>query len=75
MLVGTLAGYLLLTGLSLAGAPWLEARLGVALPLGWPRASEVPLLGAIIAAGAFASLLPGWRAYRLSLSDGLTPHT
>lgn len=75
MLVGTLAGYLLLTGLSLAGAPWLEARLGVALPVAWPRASELPLLGAIIAAGAIASLLPGWRAYRLSLSDGLTPHT
>jgi putative ABC transport system permease protein len=47
----------------------------VALPVAWPRASELPLLGAIIAAGAIASLLPGWRAYRLSLSDGLTPHT
>lgn len=75
MLAGTLAGYLLLTGLSLAGAPWLEARLGVALPVAWPRPSELPLLGAILAAGAIASLLPGWRAYRLSLSDGLTPHT
>ncbi|WP_222944710.1 ABC transporter permease [Cupriavidus campinensis] len=74
MLAGTLAGYLLLTGLSLAGAPWLEARLGVALPVAWPRPSELPLLAGILAAGAIASLLPGWRAYRLSLSDGLTPH-
>ncbi|CAG9166703.1 ABC transporter permease [Cupriavidus pampae] len=75
MLVGTLAGYVLLTGLSVAMAPWLQATLGVALPVAWPQASELPLLGAIIAAGALASLLPGWRAYRLSLADGLTPHT
>jgi putative ABC transport system permease protein len=26
-----------------------------------------------VLAGLFASLLPGLRAYRLSLSDGLTP--
>lgn len=75
MLVGTLAGYLLLTGLSAAIAPWLEASLGLALPVAWPQASELPLLAAIVAAGALASLLPGWRAYRLSLSDGLTPNT
>jgi len=26
-----------------------------------------------VAAGAVASLIPGWRAYRLSLADGLSP--
>ena len=30
-------------------------------------------LGWILLAGSVASLLPGWRAYRLSLADGLTP--
>ncbi|WP_455282273.1 ABC transporter permease [Cupriavidus necator] len=75
MLAGTLAGYLLLTALSIALAPWLEASLGMALPVAWPHASELPLLAAIIAAGAIASLLPAWRAYRLSLHDGLTPST
>ncbi|WP_342050899.1 MULTISPECIES: ABC transporter permease [unclassified Cupriavidus] len=75
MLAGTLAGYMLLTAVSVAIAPWLQASLGIALPVAWPQASELPLLGAIVAAGAVASLLPGWRAYRISLADGLTPNT
>jgi putative ABC transport system permease protein len=36
---------------------------------------ELPLMAAILAAGCVASLVPGYRAYRLSLADGLTPHT
>jgi putative ABC transport system permease protein len=31
------------------------------------------LLGAVVAVGLLASLVPGYRAYRLSLADGLTP--
>ena len=38
-----------------------------------PRSGR--LLGAVLAAGLLASLLPGWRAYRLSLADGLTPRS
>ncbi len=52
MPAGTFAGYLLLTALGIALAPWLEGSLGVALPVAWPHASEFPLLAAIIAAGA-----------------------
>ena len=33
------------------------------------------LLAAVLAAGFLASLVPGWRAYRLSLADGLSPRT
>jgi putative ABC transport system permease protein len=33
------------------------------------------LLGAVVLAGMLASLVPGWRAYRLSLADGLSPRT
>jgi putative ABC transport system permease protein len=29
----------------------------------------------VMAAGMLASLVPAWRAYRLSLADGLTPKT
>ncbi len=75
MLAGAVTGYLLLTALSAAMSPWLQASLGLALPITWPQAGELPLLSAIVAAGAVASLLPGWRAYRISLSDGLTPNT
>jgi putative ABC transport system permease protein len=28
-----------------------------------------------VVAGMLASLVPGWRAYRLSLADGLSPRT
>jgi len=31
------------------------------------------LLGLVLLVGLIASLFPGWRAYRLSLADGLTP--
>jgi putative ABC transport system permease protein len=27
----------------------------------------------VLVAGMLASLVPGWRAYRLSLADGLSP--
>jgi putative ABC transport system permease protein len=29
----------------------------------------------VVVAGMLASLVPGWRAYRLSLADGLSPRT
>lgn len=58
--------------LGLAG-PWVEARYGVRLSVGWPRVAEAWWLGGVVLAGTLASLLPGWRAYRLSLADGLAP--
>jgi putative ABC transport system permease protein len=33
----------------------------------------VALLLSIIGTGLVASLIPGWRAWRMSLADGLTP--
>jgi putative ABC transport system permease protein len=33
------------------------------------------LLAGLLLAGSLASLLPAWRAYRLSLADGLSPRT
>lgn len=75
----TLAGALLgalASALAVLGAgPWLQARFGVALQLGAPSASQWALFGAVLAAGMLASLVPGWRAYRLSLADGLSPRT
>ena len=55
-----------------AAAPWLEAQFGIVVPLLPLTLGEARWLGIIIAAGALASLLPGWRAYRLSLADGLS---
>jgi putative ABC transport system permease protein len=53
--------------------PWAQARLGVGLSLAWPTTIEWSLLASVFLAGTIASLLPGWRAYRMSLADGLSP--
>jgi putative ABC transport system permease protein len=71
--LGAALGALLVGVLVLALAPWLQANYGLALRGGWPGPAQWRLLAGIIAVGAIASLLPGWRAYRLSLADGLTP--
>ncbi len=54
-------------------APWLQAHFGLALRLTEPTLNEWMLLASLLAAGWLASLLPGVRAYRLSLADGLSP--
>jgi putative ABC transport system permease protein len=54
-------------------APWLQSAYGITLTLSAPSAEQWGLLGAVLAAGFLASLVPGWRAYRLSLADGLSP--
>lgn len=73
-LAGALLGLALVLGLGAALGPWLQARYG--LVLGWGVSPvQAAQLGAVLATGWLASLLPGWRAYRLSLADGLSPRT
>lgn len=57
----------------LLAGPWLQAEFGIALSRSAPGASQWALIGGVLAAGLLASLVPGWRAYRLSLADGLSP--
>jgi putative ABC transport system permease protein len=72
---GALLGALACTAAIAAFGPWVQAQHGVALRLQAPDAAQWSWLCAILAAGTLASLLPGWRAYRLSLADGLTPRS
>jgi putative ABC transport system permease protein len=72
---GALLGALACTAAIAAFGPWVQAQHGVALRLQAPDAAQWTWLCAILAAGTLASLLPGWRAYRLSLADGLTPRS
>lgn len=51
----------------------LQRAAGITLSTGWPSLVQWQLLVAVVASGWVASLLPGWRAYRLSLADGLSP--
>ena len=69
--LGALACGLLI---ALAG-PWVQSRWGIHLRTQAPSGAEWQWMAAVLAAGLLASLLPGWRAYRLSLADGLSPRT
>jgi len=54
-------------------APWLQGRYGITLGAGEPGAQQALIVAAMMAAGVLASLAPAWRAYRMSLADGLAP--
>jgi putative ABC transport system permease protein len=71
--LGAALGVVLLTAGTILLAPLALTHFGVPLPLRPPTANEIILLLSIIATGLVASLVPGWRAWRMSLADGLTP--
>ena len=62
---------LLYTGLW-ALRPYVDSAYGLYLPLEPLSAREGLVLGAVVLAAAITSLFPALRAYRLSLSDGMT---
>ena len=72
-LFGTVLGVGLLTALTWGIAPWVQNQLGVHLTVTALSQNELQLLSLVIAVGFLAALVPGYRAYRLSLADGLTP--
>jgi putative ABC transport system permease protein len=74
-LLGAFIGSVLAVLLIVAAGPWIQTRFGIALKLSAPTAAQWLVLASIVAAGLLASLVPGWRAYRLSLADGLSPRT
>jgi putative ABC transport system permease protein len=65
---------LLYTGLA-ALRPIVDRTYGLHLPIDPPTPGELATLGAIVAAGCLAGLLPALRAYRLSVADGMTVRT
>jgi len=70
---GVVLGVLLAqAGMALA-TPWLQQSLGIRLQMAVPLPTQLALAGAVFLAGLLASLGPAWRAYRLSLADGLSP--
>jgi putative ABC transport system permease protein len=71
-LVGAALGVALLYLLLLFGQPLAESRLGIHIALNPPGPYEWGLLGAVVGAGFLIGGIPGYRAYRLSLADGLS---
>ena len=70
---GVLLGALACWGAVAVLGPWVQGRFGIGLHLQAPGSAEWTLMALVLAGGVLASLLPGWRAYRLSLADGLSP--
>lgn len=74
-LMGIALGMLLLyVGLA-AGLPLLEQAYGLQMQLGLPQLMELKLLLLVFIAGTLAGVIPGYRAYRYSLADGMTVRT
>ncbi|MGN7611718.1 ABC transporter permease [Magnetococcales bacterium HHB-1] len=71
-LSGVMAGLGLLYGAILTLRPLIEDRFGLLLGLNPPTAHEWSLIAMIIFAGLCSGIIPAWRAYRLSLSDGMS---
>jgi putative ABC transport system permease protein len=74
-LVGAITGAAAAAVAVVAAGPWMQQRFGLTLQAAAPSAEQWALFGAVLLAGMLASLVPGWRAYRLSLADGLSPRT
>ncbi|WP_350283692.1 FtsX-like permease family protein [Nitrosomonas sp.] len=72
-MAGIITGIAALATCILTLGPWLQSTFGLSLQLGQPTPMQWLLLAGLLLAGWAASLLPGWRAYRLSLADGLSP--
>ena len=70
-LAGIGAGLALLYGLLLVTRPIIEARYGIYIALGGLTPHELLLLGVVLLAGFTVGALPSYRAYKLSLADGL----
>jgi len=73
VVTGSLLGLLGLLALGVFVTPMLETHLGISLAT-WTLSTEAwQLLLLVMATGFLVSLIPGYRAYRMSLADGLTP--
>jgi len=71
--LGSVLGVVLLDALTLLARPFAQSAYGLAIRPQLVSLRELRLLAAVIAVGLLASLVPGYRAYRLSLADGLSP--
>jgi putative ABC transport system permease protein len=74
-LLGCVLGLLLLAGAAAVIGPYAELHYGIFLRPQLVSLDELRLLALVLSVGVAASLVPGYRAYRYSLADGLTPRT
>ena len=71
-LLGVVLGLALVYLLLLLGQPVVEGRFGIFIAVGGLSHHEGILLAAVVTAGFLVGSIPSYRAYRLSLADGLS---
>ncbi|MCY4221454.1 MAG: ABC transporter permease [Thiotrichales bacterium] len=71
-LLGAAAGVVLLYVALLVGQPIVTREFGLHLPLAMPAPADWWIIAAVVGAGFAAGSIPAFRAYRLSLADGLS---
>ncbi len=72
-LLGIVAGFAACQMLMWSAQDALRTGFGIMVQPGWPSTDSLLALAALLGVSVLASLLPAWRAYRLSLMDGLHP--
>ena len=71
-LLGVAAGVALLYAALLIGQPMVSREFGLHVPIAMPATADWWIMGAVVGAGFAAGSVPAFRAYRLSLADGLS---
>lgn len=69
--IGAVLGLALLYAALAVAQPMIDAAFGLWIPIDPPTLREALVLLAVVAAGAIVSMIPAYRAYRLSLADGM----
>lgn len=69
--LGAMTGLGLLYIILAVTQPLIESTYGLFIAIGAPTSTDMMYLGAVIAAGVLAGLVPAFRAVRLSLADGI----
>jgi putative ABC transport system permease protein len=73
--VGAGLGVAFLYGALMVVQPWLDAAYGLFIPITGISVRDASMLGTVLLAAAFISLVPALRAYRMSLTDGMMVKT
>lgn len=74
-ILGCTAGVGFLYGLMAAAQPIFMNHYGVHIQINFLTPHELMLLSIVIVSGFFMGIFPAWRAYRNSLTDGMTIRT
>ena len=73
--LGALLGVIFLYAALVVAQPMIDSAFGLFLHIEAPTLRELGVLVAVVVAGALVSFVPAFRAYRLSLADGMMVRT